>query len=151
MAESLPGLGAAPISLSRSTRPTTCSTGPSPWPADSRCRASWPTPSSSRGTWRPPPTTWTALTDLHHEALAERVERVLRTFSVDSLEALAALAEPTPEGAVRLLGCQRPGPRLHGLTRRDPARRRAHQETVADLRADLGDRPFRQAWAEGAA
>ena len=33
---------------------------------------------------------------------------------------------------------------------RDPARRRAHQATVAGLRAALGDRPFRQAWADGA-
>jgi DNA-binding CsgD family transcriptional regulator len=89
--------------------------------------------------------------DLHHEALATRVEHGLRTFSVDSLEALAALAaraEPTSE-AVRLLAASDQA-RASMLYPRDPARRRAHQATVASLRADLGDRPFRQAWAEGA-
>ena len=89
--------------------------------------------------------------DLHHEALATRVEHGLRTFSVDSLEALAALAAraaPTPE-AVRLLAASDQA-RASMLYPRDPARRRAHQATVAGLRADLGDRPFRQAWAEGA-
>jgi predicted ATPase/DNA-binding NarL/FixJ family response regulator len=90
-------------------------------------------------------------TDLHHEALAARVEHGLRTFSVDSLEALAALAaraEPTPE-AVRLLAAsdQARAALAYPL---DPARRRAHQATLADLRAALGDRPFGQAWAEGA-
>jgi DNA-binding CsgD family transcriptional regulator len=33
---------------------------------------------------------------------------------------------------------------------RDPARRRSHQAAVAGLRAALSDRPFRQAWVEGA-
>jgi predicted ATPase/DNA-binding CsgD family transcriptional regulator len=89
--------------------------------------------------------------DLHHEALAARVEHGLRTFSVDSLEALAALAardEPTPE-AVRVLAASDQA-RASMAYPRDPARRRAHQATVAGLRADLGDRPFSQAWAEGA-
>jgi hypothetical protein len=43
--------------------------------------------------------------DLHHQALAERVEHGLRTFYVDSLDALATLdagAQPTSE-AVRVL------------------------------------------------
>lgn len=31
-----------------------------------------------------------------------------------------------------------------------PARRRTYEATVASLRAALGDRPFTQAWAEGA-
>jgi predicted ATPase/DNA-binding CsgD family transcriptional regulator len=90
-------------------------------------------------------------TDLHHEALTARVEHGLRTFSVDSLEALAALAaraEPTPE-AVRLLAASDQA-RASMAYPRDPARRRAHQATVAGLRAALGDRPFGQAWAEGA-
>jgi predicted ATPase/DNA-binding CsgD family transcriptional regulator len=89
--------------------------------------------------------------DLHHEALAVRVERGLRTFSVDSLEALAALAaraEPTPE-AVRFLAASERA-RACMTYPRDPARRRAHQATVAGLRTALGDRRFRQAWAEGA-
>jgi DNA-binding NarL/FixJ family response regulator len=89
--------------------------------------------------------------DLHHQALALRVEHGLRTFSVDSLEALAALAaraEPTPE-AVRLLAASDRA-RAAMAYPRDPARRRAHQATVAGLRAALGDRPFEQAWADGA-
>jgi predicted ATPase/DNA-binding CsgD family transcriptional regulator len=88
--------------------------------------------------------------DLHHEALATRVARGLRTFFVDSLEALAALAardEPTPE-AVRLLAASDQA-RASMAYPRDPARRRAHQATVAGLRAALGDHPFRRAWAEG--
>ncbi|HEV8165837.1 MAG TPA: LuxR C-terminal-related transcriptional regulator, partial [Actinomycetota bacterium] len=89
--------------------------------------------------------------DLHHEALAVRVDHGLRTFSVDSLEALAALAAraaPTPE-AVRFLAASERA-RACMTYPRDPARRRAHQATVAGLRTALGDRPFRQAWAEGA-
>jgi predicted ATPase/DNA-binding CsgD family transcriptional regulator len=89
--------------------------------------------------------------DLHHEALAVRVEHGLRTFSVDSLEALAALAAaatPTPE-AVRILAASDQA-RASMSYPRDPARRRAHQATVAGLRTALGDRPFGQAWAEGA-
>jgi predicted ATPase/DNA-binding CsgD family transcriptional regulator len=89
--------------------------------------------------------------DLHHQALAVRVEHGLRTFSADSLEALAALAaraDPTPE-SVRLLAA---GDRARASMAypRDPARRRAHEATVAGLRAALGDRPFGQAWADGA-
>jgi predicted ATPase/DNA-binding CsgD family transcriptional regulator len=89
--------------------------------------------------------------DCHQEALAVRVEHGLRTFSVDSLEALAALAAraaPTPE-AVRFLAAGDQA-RASMTYPRDPARRRAHQATVAGLRAALGDRTFRQAWAEGA-
>ncbi|HEV8165057.1 MAG TPA: LuxR C-terminal-related transcriptional regulator, partial [Actinomycetota bacterium] len=89
--------------------------------------------------------------DLHHEALAVRVEHGLRTFSVDSLEALAALfarAAPTPE-AVRFLAAGDQA-RASMTYPRDPARRRAHQATVAGLRTALGDRPFGRAWAEGA-
>jgi predicted ATPase/DNA-binding CsgD family transcriptional regulator len=88
--------------------------------------------------------------DLHHEALAARVEHGLRTFSVDSLEALAALAardEPAAE-AVRLLAASDQA-RASMTYPRDPARRRAYQATVASLRAALGDHPFSQAWAEG--
>jgi predicted ATPase/DNA-binding CsgD family transcriptional regulator len=89
--------------------------------------------------------------DLHHEALAARVEHGLRTCSVDSLEALAALAardEPAPE-AVRLLAASDQARASMGYPR-DPTRRRAQQAAVTGLRAALGDRPFDQAWAEGA-
>ena len=88
--------------------------------------------------------------DLHHQALAERVEHGLRTFFVDSLEALAALtarAEPTPEPSAPRR--QRRGARLHGL----PARPRPPTGPPGDGRGPagrLGDRPFRQAWADGA-
>jgi DNA-binding NarL/FixJ family response regulator len=88
--------------------------------------------------------------ELHHQALAIRADHGLRTFSVDSLEALAALAastEPAPE-AVRLLAAADQA-RAAMPYPRDPARRRAHQATVASLRAALGDRPFEQAWADG--
>ena len=89
--------------------------------------------------------------DLHHQALAVRVEHGLRTFWVDSLEALAVLAgraEPAPE-AVRLLAAGERARAVMGYPR-DPARRRAHQAAVAGLRATLGDGPFEQAWAGGA-
>jgi predicted ATPase/DNA-binding NarL/FixJ family response regulator len=88
--------------------------------------------------------------DLHHEALATRVAHGLRTFSVDSLEGLAALAardEPTPEAA-RLLAASDQA-RASMAYPRDPARRRAQQATVAGLRAALGDRQFGRAWADG--
>jgi DNA-binding NarL/FixJ family response regulator len=89
--------------------------------------------------------------DLHHQALAVRVEHGLRTFCVDSLEALAALAAavtPAPE-AVRVLAAADQA-RASMIYPRAPARRRAHQATVAGLRTALGDRAFGQAWAEGA-
>jgi predicted ATPase/DNA-binding NarL/FixJ family response regulator len=89
--------------------------------------------------------------ELHHQALAIRAEHGLHTFSVDSLEALAALAasaEPAPE-AVRLLAAADQA-RAAMSYPRDPARRRAHQATVASLRAALGDGGFEQAWADGA-
>jgi predicted ATPase/DNA-binding CsgD family transcriptional regulator len=89
--------------------------------------------------------------ELHHQALAVRAEHGLRTFAVDSLEALAALAaraEPAPED-VRLLAASDQA-RASMTYPRDPARRRAHQATVAGLRAALGDGPFEQAWADGA-
>jgi predicted ATPase/DNA-binding CsgD family transcriptional regulator len=89
--------------------------------------------------------------DLHHQALAVRVEHGLRSFWADSLEALAALAadtEPTPEAARLLAAADQARARMGSP--RDPARRRAHQAAVARLRAALGDRPFEQAWAGGA-
>src|SRR5215218_3459293 len=89
--------------------------------------------------------------ELHHRALAVRAEHGLRTFSVDSLEALAALAaqaEPAPE-AVRLLAASDQA-RAAMSYPRDPVRQRAHQATVHSLRAALGDGPFEQAWADGA-
>jgi predicted ATPase/DNA-binding CsgD family transcriptional regulator len=89
--------------------------------------------------------------ELHHAALAERVEHGLRTFLVDSLDALAALgagAEPTPE-AVRLLAASDQARQAMAYPG-DPARRRARDRAVAGLRAALGDGRFAEAWAEGA-
>jgi predicted ATPase/DNA-binding NarL/FixJ family response regulator len=88
--------------------------------------------------------------DLHHQALAERVEHGLRTFQVDSLDALATLGargDPTPE-AVRVLAA---GDRARAAMTypRGPARRPAHAAAVQDLRTALGDRAFAEAWAEG--
>jgi hypothetical protein len=89
--------------------------------------------------------------ELHHAALAERVEHGLRTFYVDSLEALATLGARAgrASAAVRVLAAS---DRARGSMAypHGPARRPAHEATVAGLRAALGDRPFTQAWAEGA-
>jgi predicted ATPase/DNA-binding NarL/FixJ family response regulator len=89
--------------------------------------------------------------DLHHEALAERVEHGLRTFWVDSLDALAALgarAQPAPE-AVRVLAA---GDRARQAMAypRDRGRRLAYDTAVQALRTALGERAFAEAWAEGA-
>jgi predicted ATPase/DNA-binding CsgD family transcriptional regulator len=89
--------------------------------------------------------------DLHHQALAERAEHELRTFYVDSLDALATLdgrAQPTPE-AVRVLAASDRARRAMAYPR-DPARQLAHGTTVEGLRTALGDRSFTEAWAEGA-
>ena len=89
--------------------------------------------------------------DLHHEALAERVEHGLRTFYVDSLDSLATLgahAERTSE-AVRLLAASDQARDAMPYPR-DPAGQQTRDATVAGLRAALGDRRFTEAWAEGA-
>jgi predicted ATPase/DNA-binding CsgD family transcriptional regulator/class 3 adenylate cyclase len=89
-------------------------------------------------------------TDLHHQALAGRVEHGLRTCYVDSLDALAALAaraEPTAE-AVRVLAASDHARAVMAYPR-EPAQRLARDTTVAGLRAALGDRAFAEAWAEG--
>jgi DNA-binding CsgD family transcriptional regulator len=89
--------------------------------------------------------------DLHHQALAERVEHGLRTFYVDSLDALAMLAaqaEPAPEAARVLAASDRA--RQAMACPRDPVHQRARDAAVAGLRAALGDRAFAGSWAEGA-
>jgi predicted ATPase/DNA-binding CsgD family transcriptional regulator/class 3 adenylate cyclase len=89
--------------------------------------------------------------DLHHRALAERVEHGLRTFYVDSLDALAALdahGEPTAE-AVRLLAASDRAREAMAYPR-DPARRLDRDATVKRLRDALGERAFEEGWAEGA-
>jgi ATP/maltotriose-dependent transcriptional regulator MalT len=90
-------------------------------------------------------------TDLYHQALAVRLAHGLRTFYVDSLDALAALAARAEPGAepVRLLAASDAAREAMGFPR-DPARQEAHKATLAGLQAALGDRPFAEAWAEGA-
>ena len=89
--------------------------------------------------------------DLHHQALAERVEHGLRTFYVDSLDALATLdagAQPTSE-AVRVLAASDQAREAMAYPR-DPTGRLAYNTCVERLRAALGEGAFAEAWAEGA-
>lgn len=89
--------------------------------------------------------------DLHHQALAERVEHGLRTFYVDSLDALATLdagAQPTSE-AVRVLAASDQAREAMAYPRAPPGRL-AHNTCVERLRAALGEGAFAEAWAEGA-
>ena len=92
-----------------------------------------------------------AAEDLHHEALALRVDHGLRTFMVDNLDALAGLAcraESFAE-AVRLLAASDAARAAMGYPR-PPIDRPDHEATVARLRDALGDQPFSDVWAEGA-
>ena len=92
-----------------------------------------------------------AAEDLHHEALALRVDHGLRTFMVDNLDALAELAgraESFAE-AVRLLAASDAARAAMGYPR-PPIDRAQHEAIVARLRAALGDRAFADLWAEGA-
>jgi predicted ATPase/DNA-binding CsgD family transcriptional regulator len=92
-----------------------------------------------------------AAEDLHHEALALRVDHGLRTFVVDSLDALAGLAcraESSAE-AVRLLAASDTARRSMGYPR-PQIDRPGHDATVDRLRAALGGEAFSDAWAEGA-
>jgi predicted ATPase/DNA-binding CsgD family transcriptional regulator len=92
-----------------------------------------------------------AAEDLHHEALAIRVDHGLRTFMVDDLDALARLAgraESFAE-AVRLLAASDAARAAMGYPR-PPIDRPEHEATLAQLRAALGDEAFSDLWAEGA-
>jgi predicted ATPase/DNA-binding CsgD family transcriptional regulator/class 3 adenylate cyclase len=92
-----------------------------------------------------------AAEDLHHEALALRIDHGMRTFMVDDLDALAALAcraESFAE-AVRLLAASDAARAAMGYPR-PPIDRPNHEVTVARLRAALGDEAFSDVWAEGA-
>jgi predicted ATPase/DNA-binding CsgD family transcriptional regulator len=92
-----------------------------------------------------------AAEDLHHEALAVRVDHGLRTFMVDDLDALAGLAsraESFPE-AVRLLAASDAARATMGYPR-PPIDHPSHEATVARLRAALGHEAFSALWAEGA-
>jgi DNA-binding NarL/FixJ family response regulator len=84
--------------------------------------------------------------DLHHESLAIRVAHGLRTFWVDSLDAIAARL--APPNAVRTLAASTTARAAMGYPRR-VAERREYDELVARLRQTLGEE-FATAWAAGA-
>ena len=84
--------------------------------------------------------------DLHHEALAIRVAHGLRTFWVDSLDAI--VARLAPPNAVRTLAASSAARAAMGYPRR-VAERREYDELVARLRQTL-DEGFATAWAAGA-
>jgi predicted ATPase/DNA-binding CsgD family transcriptional regulator len=90
--------------------------------------------------------------DLHHEALALRVDHGLRTFFVDSLDALAVLMARTnrPGDATRVIAATDQARHVIGYPRRrvDASE---HDHTRTALRATLGEEAFERAWREGAA
>ncbi|WP_433330917.1 LuxR C-terminal-related transcriptional regulator [Spirillospora sp. CA-294931] len=88
--------------------------------------------------------------DLHHQALAIRVEHGLRTQWPDSLDALGALMARTerPAEAVRILAAATSARDAMGCPRH-PLNRPAHDATLAALRQALGDDAFAEAWAAG--
>ncbi len=90
--------------------------------------------------------------DLHHEALAVRVEHGVRGLWPDSLDALAgsaARAESFAEAA-RLLSASDAARSSMGRPR-PPLDQPVYDATVAALRAALGGDQYRSAWSEGAA
>jgi predicted ATPase/DNA-binding CsgD family transcriptional regulator len=93
-----------------------------------------------------------AAEDLHHQALGVRVEHGLRTFYVDSLEALgglAARAENFP-AAARLLAASDTARAAIGYPR--PAiNQPGFDAGLAAVRAGLGGAAHARAWADGAA
>jgi predicted ATPase/DNA-binding CsgD family transcriptional regulator len=90
--------------------------------------------------------------DLHHEALALRRDNGLRTYLVNSLDALARIEARAGNHAeaLRLLAAG-------GTARADldyprpPVALPEHEEVVAGLRASLGDDEFAAVWREGSA
>jgi predicted ATPase/class 3 adenylate cyclase/DNA-binding CsgD family transcriptional regulator len=90
--------------------------------------------------------------ELHHQALAVRVEHDLRTFYVDSLDALAGLAARSErwDEAARLLAASDAAREPMGYPR--PAINQPDTDaTLAAVRAALGDDAFEAAWSQGAA
>jgi predicted ATPase/class 3 adenylate cyclase/DNA-binding CsgD family transcriptional regulator len=89
--------------------------------------------------------------DLHHEALAVRVAHRLRTFYVDSLDALAGLAVRSESffEAARLLAASDAARDIMGYPR-PPVDQPGYDATVAGLRAALDEEAFTTAWKEGA-
>jgi DNA-binding CsgD family transcriptional regulator len=81
--------------------------------------------------------------DLHHEALALRFKHGLRTFSLDSLDALAVLTD-----SVRVLAATSHARESLGVPRPAIAQQ-AFESALTRLRASLGEAAFAQAWQEG--
>jgi predicted ATPase/DNA-binding CsgD family transcriptional regulator len=93
-----------------------------------------------------------AAEDLHHQALALRIDHGLRTSMVDSLDALAGLAgraESFTE-AVRLLAASDAARTAMGYPR-PPIDQPDHEATLARFCTALGDDEIATAWAEGTA
>jgi predicted ATPase/DNA-binding CsgD family transcriptional regulator len=88
--------------------------------------------------------------ELHHEALAVRRDAGLRTFYVDSLDALAAHAvrAGNPAHAARLLAASAAARDVMGYPR-PPVGLAEVDATIAALRTALGDE-FETVWAQGA-
>ncbi|WP_157437172.1 helix-turn-helix transcriptional regulator [Actinoplanes subtropicus] len=93
----------------------------------------------------------TRAVELHHAALAVRVDNGLRAAQFDSLEALArvgAAIQPAPDD-VRILYAADAARMSTGLPR-GADRQRAYDGTAADLRRALGATAFDRAATEGA-
>jgi predicted ATPase/DNA-binding CsgD family transcriptional regulator/class 3 adenylate cyclase len=89
--------------------------------------------------------------DLHHEALAVRVDAGLRTFYVDSLDALARRAadRDSRAEAIRLVAASDRAREELGYPR-PPVDTPAHEALVESLRTAVGPE-FDALWAEGSA
>jgi DNA-binding CsgD family transcriptional regulator/tetratricopeptide (TPR) repeat protein len=89
---------------------------------------------------------------LYHQALTIRVDHGIRTFMIDSLDALAGLAARANAGveAVRLLAAADAARTAIGYTRAAIAEP-DHQATLARMRDALDDDAFAAAWSAGAA
>jgi DNA-binding CsgD family transcriptional regulator len=89
-------------------------------------------------------------TTLHHEALSVRVGHGLRTFWVDSLDALAALMATTGRAAdaARCVAAADQARRALGCARR-PVDLDAFDATLEQLRSELGSTAFDAEWAAG--
>jgi predicted ATPase/DNA-binding CsgD family transcriptional regulator len=90
--------------------------------------------------------------DLCHAALAERVDRGLRAFLPDSLEAIAGIGSRIRSSVddVRALAAADTARRSLGIPRAQ-ADRDAFDATWARLRSDLGAEIFSDAWSAGLA
>jgi predicted ATPase/DNA-binding CsgD family transcriptional regulator len=89
---------------------------------------------------------------LQHESLAVRVDHGLRTYVVDNLDGLGALAQRAGSltESARLLAASDAGRAAMGYPRQ-PVATPAHEAQLAVLQRGLGAVAFNEAWNEGAA